>query len=355
MTSPHVGLVEVIRHQLPAIQLIRPTRLADLGPALPARVDLPPADPADHAARVRLRGAIAQAERSLGAPGPKAFATSALDTAARDVLTAPDPHDAYFRVVRLPEGGLPEFRRGVLQALSLWCDECGDLHDAEAAASVGEALRGLWRVGLDGAPAVATPAAPAAAAPTPTRPSERKAAMPAERAVLRWLRGHQIFAVITQGLILVVQALASAARHGDAGRVEAQVLALAHLYRASAAAFRFTADFPRSHYEQLIRPSMSEPHAPAGFSGTLSPDHACLVRALMAAQPAFDAAARSCPAALAEAREALAAMYADHKLVCARLAGLEQPSIRSAALTADRQASGDLLDRFHERRSQLLR
>jgi hypothetical protein len=236
----------------------------------------------------------------------------------------------------------------VLQALTLWCDECEQPHDAAAATALGQALRELWQP--DRAQAAGLPPVTGAALP-----GARIEAIPAERAVQRWLRGHQIFAVITQGLIVVVQALARAARQGDAPRVEAQVWCLARLYQASAAAFRFTADFPRAHYEGLIRPSMSEPHAPAGFSGTLSPDHACLVRALMAAQPALDLAARVCPDAHTAARQALGAMYADHKLVCARLAGLDQPSIRSSTLTAERHASGELLDRFHERRSQLLR
>jgi hypothetical protein len=338
-----LGPVERVRHGVAVISIVRPTSLAGLVPSSGGLALLPPTDPFDAEARGRLKDALADVGHDL-----KARAEAGVDVSVRDVLKAPDPHDAYFRVVRVPGSSLPAFRRGVLQALAIWCGECADRPVTAAGASLGHALMWLWTLDLGTSTGPATADEPA---PSP-RPAPE---MDVERAVRRWLRGHQIFAVLTQGLTLVVQALHRAARHEDRGRVERLLRCLAQLYLASGAALRFTAEFPRAHYEQAIRPSMTEPLAPAGFSGTLSSDHASLVRALMAAKPAFDMAVQRCPQAHALAKQALASMYADHKLICERMAGLDQPSIRSATLTQEQHSSGALLDRFQERRSQLLR
>ena len=157
------------------------------------------------------------------------------------------------------------FRRSVLQALSIWHGECEGRAVSPSAATVVRALVSLWSVQRDQS---ASPRAADTDTDTDTDDAP-SAAVTADLAVQRWLRGHQIFAVLTQGLILVVQSLERAASRGDGPRVERLLLRIAELYDASAASMRFTADFPRVHYETLIRPSMSEPRTPAGFSGTL--------------------------------------------------------------------------------------
>jgi hypothetical protein len=290
-----------------------------------------------------LPGSAALAARA-DVPPPAPAPRPAAEPPPLDLLAAADPHDAFFRVGRCDADGLAGHHHGVQAALALLDDESRT--DGPPSATVLALRRTLLALGQ---PADLSPLA--LALPPADPQAERRLAL----SVQRWVRGHQIFAVLTQGLLLAVQALQRAAQAAPAAPLDAHLRRLADLYIASALAMRFTADFPQRHYERAIRPAMSEPHAPAGFSGALSSDHAQLVAVLVQARPALERAAAAHPDMHRQVKQALAAMYEDHKRVCDRLASLAQPSIRSASLTQQSHASGELLDRFRDRRSVLLR
>ena len=261
-----------------------------------------------------------------------------------DLLSAPDPHDAFFRVARHGGDARAAHQRGLLAALHLLDDEARtDAVPSYPAVALRLTLQTLRE------PHATSPLDLDLPAPGDATPRGL------DDAVRRWVRGHQVFAVLTQGLVLAVKALQHAAQAAPPAALAHHLHRLADLYTATALAMRFTADFPREHYDQAIRPAMSEPHAPAGFSGALSSDHAVLVQQLMQARPALELAARLHPAEHHAVKAALAAMYDDHKHVCGRLAGLAGPSIRSAGLSQEQHAAGELLDRFRDRRAHLLR
>jgi len=240
-----------------------------------------------------------------------------------DCLTAADPHDAYFRIVRIEDRPGVSYLRGLLQALAVFADEAADPSDAEAYQVIPRVLCGLW------CDVMGVPLADDARQPAPDRPPMRRLTSDPVR---RWLRGHQIFAVLTQGLIWAMQLLLD----------------------ASAAGFRFTADFESVHYRDTIRPSMSEPHVPKGFSGTLSTDHAHLVRMMASLGPLLAQLQQQHPAAHAAMSKALAAVYEDHKLVCERFDGAMVPSLRGQRARTEGPSGTEMLDRFKHRRMAML-
>ncbi|MES2718280.1 MAG: hypothetical protein V4795_21095 [Pseudomonadota bacterium] len=167
---------------------------------------------------------------------------------ARPCTEACDPHDAHFRVVRTGEDGGLVWLRALLGGLQCYL---GELHGSRVApdqAVIGEALCGLW------ATAMRLPTRPAAPPLQAMVHWQARQALPLEPAVRRGLRGHQVFAVLIQGLIATLASLRHAVAAGQATGV-ALALALARmtlLYRASAAAFHFTADFNPAHDTQEV-------------------------------------------------------------------------------------------------------
>ena len=103
--------------------------------------------------------------------------------------------------------------------------------------------------------------------------------------VRRWVRGHQVFAVLTQGLIWSFHRLNQAVEDQDSDATVRALDRLTLMFDASAAGFRFASNFDPLHYTDTIRPSMCEPHVPKGFSGTLSSDHGRLVSLMVGMRP----------------------------------------------------------------------
>ena len=266
------------------------------------------------------------------------------DLRAASVLSADDAHDAYFRVARTAEVGAAAYARGLLQGLSLWATDAWDGARCKDSHLIGAALVDLWQDAAGREPCVLKMVQTSAA-----QTDRQQRAASDDDAVYRWIRGHQLFAVLTQGLIATVGQLQPAAAASNAPALERVLCRLALLYQVSAAAFRYASGFRPAQYSHLIRPSMSEPHAPAGFSGSLSADHGELVRRLSADRSVLAHAAVLCPDAYAAMKLALAELYEDHKLVCSRMAGAEGPSLRSQGL-AKPSAATEMLDRFKRRR-----
>jgi hypothetical protein len=252
-----------------------------------------------------------------------------------------DPHDAYFHLSRT--GACPEvaYLRGLVAALEVFLSDCADEDEVGDYAAIGDALIELWMTALG-----------VAAAPRPMRVAVAMKAR-APDPLRRWLRGHHVFAAITQGLIRTLHGFEHSGVPQDRDTTEAHLGRITRLYHASAAAFRFTADFHPEVYTEVIRPSMSEPHVPPGFSGSMSLDHGELVAFLSRLRQPLAAARALCPETYAGMSAALAQVYDDHRWVCERFAGTQGPSLRTDRLCGD-NAAVHMIDRFKARRLDML-
>jgi hypothetical protein len=256
---------------------------------------------------------------------------------------ASDPHDRYFGIGRCNAEPVRALLHGVLTALDRFCHECTGAREFREHAVIPAALIEIWQLVLQ--------------EPEPVRPPvENRLAEVHGRApdpVRRWLQGHHVFAALTQGLTWSLLSFERLQPEPTEAQTQRFLQGMARLYRASAAAFRFTADFSPAAYEHLIRPSMSEPHVPAGFSGSMSVDHGHLVSVLTRLRPALAQAAVQCPEEHAAMVQALTLVYDDHRHVCARFAGAQGASLRSAR-QAEATAAVEMIDRFKVRRLELL-
>ncbi|MFM9607126.1 hypothetical protein [Streptomyces niveiscabiei] len=151
-------------------------------------------------------------------------------------------------------------------------------------------------------------------------------------AVQRWHRGHRLFFALTQAMIAALAEFREASRGSDAPRAAEALDAATRFGRASAAALRFTADFPPRRYDDTVRPSMMPPHVPEGFSGIQGIDHRALVRLFRALRPLFAALDPMTPH-LRAFRSAMTGMFDAHLGVCSRFGGPLRPSLLMAAHT----------------------
>ena len=146
----------------------------------------------------------------------------------------------------------------------------------------------------------------------------------------RWIRGHQIFAALTQGLIVAFTELKLAIQRADAQAIESSAVLCVTLLRSSAAALEFTGDFPSRDYSEIVRPSMTPPLVPDTFSGLLSTDHRCFVQLMREMKPLLDSLYASHPESHKSIAEAVAGVYASHQFVCDRFVG-RSPSLMMAS------------------------
>ncbi|MBT2400794.1 hypothetical protein [Streptomyces sp. ISL-100] len=146
-------------------------------------------------------------------------------------------------------------------------------------------------------------------------------------ALRRWVRGHRIFMVLIQGLVIAVDELTGAVARADTDQA-AEALDLAvSLMRASEAALRFAGDFTPEEYEDLVRPTLMPPAAPPGLSGLHWRDHEYLVKRLAEARQLLAGVDPSLVPLRARFREAYAAAYDAHRFVCARFVGEDVGSL----------------------------
>lgn len=264
-------------------------------------------------------------------------------TTAGTGADATDPHDRFFGISRCDAVPARALLHGVLMALDRFCHECTGAREFKEHAIIPAALIEIWQLVLQD--------------PDPVWPQvdgrlaevHGRAPDPARR----WLQGHHVFAALTQGLTWSLLSFERLQPEPTEAQTQRFLQRMARLYRASAAAFRFTADFSPAAYEHLIRPSMSEPHVPAGFSGSMSVDHGHLVSVLTRLRPVLAQAKALCPDEHAAMVDALTLVYDDHRHVCARFAGAHGASLRSAR-QSEATAAVDMIDRFKVRRLELM-
>lgn len=308
------------------------------------RVALP--DDLLEACRVQLQGprskartieALLRAHLPVAGPRPRNRIDFMVDTGQP---ADPATHDEFFRIRRTSGHAPAVFIRGIFRALDILRD---DLEQAPTSLAgprlerLAAALAGTLQMAMGG-----KATAPAFAWKTAQCP------LTENYSVKRWIRGHQLFGTLSQGLIFALNTLGEADRIDDDGRMREAADLTAALLEASACALELTGDFPEATYRQSIRKSMESPFLPNGFSGLLSNDHRQLVMVMKTQRPAIENLRARHPDSHALIFEKLNEVYASHKHVCARFVGPEQTSLLMAQ-TSGRSAV-EQIERFRQMR-----
>ena len=145
----------------------------------------------------------------------------------------------------------------------------------------------------------------------------------------RWIRGHQVFAALSQGLIFSFLALGRAIKAGDGAETRRWAELAIRLLEGSGAAFVFTGDFSVEEYMDVVRPSMMPPLSEISLSGLMSLDHRFLVQTMRDMRPALRALHEQEPELHGRMQKELAMVYDRHIHVCERFVG-ERPSLLTA-------------------------
>lgn len=289
----------------------------------------------------------AAALRALTALTPSVQSAPEIDLAAMIAAGEPatcDVHDAFFNIGRSGHDHPAQIVIAVFQArLALWDDL------AETPSSLSDSDLALLDLGLHATlSALLGPPSPSAEAP----PRDLTAPRRLDAVPRRWIRGHQIFTALSQGLIFAVNGLEAATRASDTAARGAAADLMATALDACGRALEFTGDFRADLYDDLIRTHMSPPYQPEGFSGLLSSDHRELVFRLKAARPAMDTLRAEDPRRHAKVVDALAGVYDRHKHVCAKFVGAQRASLLMAEESG--RSGVDQLERFKVNRLRQL-
>lgn len=247
-----------------------------------------------------------------------------------------ETHDAFFRIHRVGHESPAAFLHGLFRIVSiLRCDleETPTGIDGSRLAIVAGAIRSTLAAALGARSAGATF-------------SWRRAIAPvyADHPARRWLRGHQIFAGLSQCIIFALNALERADGAGDDAALAQAADLIAELFAASAVSLELTGDFPEQAYRDIIRVSMENPFLPKGFSGLLSNDHRHMVARMKGLRPTIDRLRERCPEIHALIMANLAAVYASHGHVCERFVGAQQASLLMSQRVG--RSAVEQIDRF---------
>lgn len=254
-------------------------------------------------------------------------------------------HDAYFCVVRVDPRNMASHVEGIILAAQALRREMRSGSDRLGIADFGEIADGI-----ELAFALATGIRPARIALLRTVP---RAALSETMIARRWMRGHQLFLVITQAMIASLNHLEDIVGQGrDDSETAGAIEQLVVLLRAAAGSMRLTGDFPPDVYDTIIRPSMAPPELPDGFSGIFSSDHRFLVSRLREVTPLVSGLKARMHDAHTLLVKAFADLYDDHINVCANFVSSEKNSL----LMADgaRCTALEQLGKFKKSRLRLL-
>jgi hypothetical protein len=243
-------------------------------------------------------------------------------------------HDSYFRIQRRENDETAVFVSMILQARLILFTELeeaqttiGDAALRRIDQSFADLLACMHGGRVNEKPSILLKKAPAA----PCDPMQR------------WVRGHQIFAALTQGLIFSFQSLGRALRSGRHEEVARWADLSSGLLHASGATFRLTGDFPPELYGSLIRPSMMPPAFPVSLSGLMSSDHRFFVKLTGRMKPALKSLYELDPLRHSQVSEGMTLVYDSHIYVCERFVG-NRPSIYTAGRTE--KSGPELVEHF---------
>ena len=267
------------------------------------------------AASAELAAAIGRVLADMPVAHSRTAAPTACPAAGADDVAL----DSYFGIVRL-EGDAPRiFLRSVLQANLILLEE---VHEGGSSLDEAELHK------LDDALAAVVSHVLALPRDPPARVgSWNRAAARGSDPIRRWIRGHHVFVMLTQGLILALQDVEDALTAGRTGDVAAALDLATMLMEGTAVAFRFTGDFAPMQYRDTVRPTMMPPLAPEGLSGVLSPDHRQLLQVLGRLKPRLKELELSACDGYGRFVTAFRAAYDDHIHVCSRFVGSKEPSL----------------------------
>ena len=257
-----------------------------------------------------------------------------------DEKSDPTHHDAFFRVVRVTGNPVPVFAGTVLQGLLALRQELLSAPSSLSPSELRDVERALRCM------IVAKPSDKSAASLLTGQRTWKAAAF--EEVASRWIRGHQIFAVLNQGLVAAFTDLELAIATADDAASSRAAGLIALMLRGSDVSMRLTGDFPIEYYDAFIKASMEPPYMPPGFSGLLSLDHTALVRRMREAKPILDQLKARDHEGHAAIGKALAGVYDSHKSVCAKFAGVERQSLLMA--TSCGRSAVDQLEAFKKSR-----
>ncbi|MCP2257819.1 hypothetical protein LX15_001505 [Streptoalloteichus tenebrarius] len=187
---------------------------------------------------------------------------------------------------------------------------------------------------------------------TPRLPA-RPTAYRNNEALRRWTRGHHVFMVIVQGLVITLNGFAHHARRGEIPEAQRMLEVGTVVMWGAEGALRFTGDFPYSEYQRSIRPTLMPPTAPPDMSGLRWRDHEYLVRVLAGMRSLFARLDPQLEPQRARFLEAFTATYDSHRSVCAHFVGTEQTSVLMA--TRSSRSAVSTLEHFKRVRSGLMR
>ncbi len=243
-------------------------------------------------------------------------------------------HDAYFHIERVDSVAPEVFGRVAIEARLIFLREASETQvnvSSRVLATIDRALADFSACVAGGA---------VNGTPCVTRwelgGTERNARQ-------RWIRGHQIFAALTQGLIFSFRELGQALRAGRSREVQRWADLCISLLRGSEATFEFTGDFEAEEYASTLRPSMMPPFSEVGLSGLMSVDHRFLVQTMRDMRPALKSLYEHEQERHDGISRELEAVYDSHILVCERFVG-KKPSILTAARTE--RSGPSLIEQF---------
>jgi len=247
-------------------------------------------------------------------------------------------HDSYFRISRLEHDEAAVFARMAVQARLILATEL-----EEPSTPAGREDHRM----IDRALADLTAAIAGSSVSHGQAVSEWECRSEHRDPMRRWIRGHQIFAALTQGLIFSFQAMGRSLRSGhQEGTARWADLSIG-LLRGSAATFRYTGDFTAEEYRRVVRPSMSPPAAPICLSGLMSVDHRYFVQLMGKMKPALRLLRQREPLRHRQISEGMASVYDSHIYVCERFVG-DRPSLLTAGRTE--KSGPQLIEHFKSMR-----
>lgn len=96
-------------------------------------------------------------------------------------------------------------------------------------------------------------------------------------ATFRWKQGHHVFHVILVTMNTCLEESLHALNQKNWSKLTTVLKRLSGLYDAATATMKYSSNFPREHYEEVIRPSMMPPFLSPGFSGKLNQEHKVMI------------------------------------------------------------------------------
>ncbi len=179
-----------------------------------------------------------------------------------------------------------------------------------------------------------------------------------ENVLLRvWKRGHWVFFVFTEGLILCFRRLAAAVRSGDLDTAKIELETASELMWASGASMKLTGNFSKQEYICEVRPTMTHGHVQSlvqsvSLSGVMTWDHDYLVNVVWKKE--LLSVFQTLPSSLLAEHEKFVRAYkeglsAGHKSVCVKFGGDTMGSLRDP-----HNIAADTLEKFEQSRLRLL-